>query len=470
VQSPQDREARSPRAMQTFYIVCTAWVTAHCSVVIPQAHVLAIDLGGGAAFSGFLIGSSYFLFFAGTLIARRYVVPHGPAWAKPVLGCSFVGFAVLDVLTACAVAPSPSLGLSTQMRCAMVVFGRCGLGFLLGMQLVLRNLTFQMTTKRETVQLSMLRMCSVAGGTSCGPLIIWLVSLALRLPDLALLARSLELMSGLTLLMALYWMYIFPDDVKALVQAKESQDMDDERESAPLSATHEVTRQPSTAHEVNQRPAIDDSGVSSRRMVWICGIVVFAFQSTILSGVEAASAMILQLEFNFSTSHVAICVAAALACSLPALLLITVIRRSGVITDSALAMCLLFVALAASFLYHVDISAGLAGTDNSWCLVLTADAIIFGTVYMANGIFDGLAIKWSTPDTPYSALNFMTLSAIIGTNGRFIGPMISRSVLESFGRNAYMMLQTFSVSMLIIAGLVTSREVGLLDARMSSRK
>jgi len=414
------------RCVQVFFVLCNVVHLARCTVVIPQSHALAVDLGQGAAFSGLVIGCSYALTLAGTAVSRRYFMqPWDQRRNRHVIMAAYFALSLADVVSACAADPPLGWRMSPAQRLTMLLFGRGLIGMLLGQSLLLmRVMAFKITPVSEVVSLGMCRTFAMAAGTGLGPLLPYAVFRVLgSMGDVALLSRTLLLVSAVGLALPLCCTHIFPLNLSLLELAKR-------REEAKDVSLATASAKPQVA-------------VEACRAVVVFNAVSFALLwGLMISSLEAASAMILEIEFGFATPTVGLFVALTFLAGLPVMLVLVVVCRVLKFGDAQVCVVVLAAALCASFFLQEQVSAVLSGSRSlSWVPVLIADALIFSTTYMASGIVDGFANACTIPGTWYSQENYIFFHQLCTTSVRCVGPVVARSLLHISGRNSYMTLQ-----------------------------
>jgi hypothetical protein len=117
------------------------------------------------------------------------------------------------------------------------------------------------------------------------------------------------------------------------------------------------------------------------------------------------------------------------------------LKRRGVVTiEQLLGICACICAGSTILLF--PLGPALVGGRNAALLVLFADAIIFSTGYMANGIADGVGIRSSMPGTWCSQENYwISQSFFQNCISRCIGPFMAQTVFVSSGRASYATIQ-----------------------------
>lgn len=144
--------------------------------------------------------------------------------------------------------------------------------------------------------------------------------------------------------------------------------------------------------------------------------------------------------------------------------LLRAFRRCGILTDSALVCALAATSLLSTSLFF-DWLVGWQQSQWGLWLIVTADVLIFSTVYVANSIADGLCSAYAVPGTWYCQENALVCIGLQNTVGRFAGPPVSRYLIDVGGQNAYALAQTFVCTIPLAAGLVMWRAIrtGSLD-------
>jgi len=171
--------------------------------------------------------------------------------------------------------------------------------------------------------------------------------------------------------------------------------------------------------------------------VWVKGIVYAFERSFFVSALEAATAMLMEVEFGWSTESIGLAIGVMFLASLPLTLAANKVRGQEWVTDLSLMCGCSCACMVASLFFFPDLAAFLAlGTRGSIGLILTADCIIFSSGFLSNGVMDGFAVKSSMKGTLYTPEAYVVASNVAISLSRFVGPILGRTAL-SMGRTLY---------------------------------
>jgi hypothetical protein len=201
-----------------------------------------------------------------------------------------------------------------------------------------------------------------------------------------------------------------------------------------------------------------ENETSRRRKIMLLCLTFGWLRATSMSGLEAATVMILETKLGWSKDFTGLAVGFAFVAVVPLRFTYTKYR-----TELSIAQWikrLLLMSLAGSLcLFHVCVL--LRGTRfEAWyaptasALLLVADAFLFSSFYMNDSITQGLLLQYLLPQE-VSVFNVNNINLMITVlqdgSGRFVGPPLSRYLIVSGGQNLYAGLQ---VTLLLIASAV----------------
>ena len=212
-------------------------------------------------------------------------------------------------------------------------------------------------------------------------------------------------------------------------------------ESADLPGKADVHQSGRTQEHVEHD---GDHFFSKRAKVWMSAAAMGMERALIVSALEAASSLLLEMKYGFRRRMVGLAVGCTFVLGTPLMIGLGRINPGQRQLSEGALMCMLTVAtlmFSVLFLQGVG-SVFISGLDGYWT-VLLADSLLFPTAYTASGIAEGVLLKHSKPGTLFSAEANIIVDAVLQDSiARFFGPPLARWVIDrSNGQNAYAILQ-----------------------------
>jgi hypothetical protein len=153
-------------------------------------------------------------------------------------------------------------------------------------------------------------------------------------------------------------------------------------------------------------------------------------RSFVVAGVEAATSMILEVNFGWESRTIGFVTATAAALTTLFIVAILLCRRLGGLHHD------LYWLLALGPLAVLGTILFVVGSQAAWCILL-ADVLIYTCAFSASGITDGLASRMAKPGTACSIQNYQVGRTILLCLARSLGPPLMRFVVAHFGWVAY---------------------------------
>lgn len=234
---------------------------------------------------------------------------------------------------------------------------------------------------------------------------------------------------SIPLLIALY--AFIPENLEDIIKEKEIQDSEFAQDTSNLE--------------------VENLGTDIVRTIWWQGLCFGVVRAFSVSSVEAATALILEHEFQWRLGAIGLAVGFSFMCGLPFSCAARLLQKIFRVTDSKIMLGSALLALCATLFFIPAVSSMIAvvahGSNIEVLILIFADCLIFPAFYFASGMLDGFAIRCSRDDTPYSLNNYQMLDTMVqNTIAQSILPPIARSVIFYCGRGSYALLQA-SVSM-----------------------
>eukprot|EP00746_Dinoflagellata_sp_MGD_P151899 gnl/MRDRNA2_/MRDRNA2_83310_c0_seq1.p1 gnl/MRDRNA2_/MRDRNA2_83310_c0~~gnl/MRDRNA2_/MRDRNA2_83310_c0_seq1.p1 ORF type:complete len:340 (-),score=67.94 gnl/MRDRNA2_/MRDRNA2_83310_c0_seq1:12-986(-) len=182
---------------------------------------------------------------------------------------------------------------------------------------------------------------------------------------------------------------------------------------------------------------------SDRERMWWAAMTYGVERALMVSALEAATSLILEIEFGWDINDVGLAVGLTFLLGLPVTLLLDLGRKNGMISETKLLTGLAITVVTSSvfFFPNITLAFGASGLPTV-VIILMADCLIFSSGFFANGILDGFAVQCSVPGTVCSLENINLIDAFgQDTLARLTGPALARYLTSSHGRGAYSILQ-----------------------------
>ena len=191
-----------------------------------------------------------------------------------------------------------------------------------------------------------------------------------------------------------------------------------------------------------------DAGVSApplapatKRSLWLLCVAMAIERALLVSGMESAIALCLELEFGADVATVGILVGISIVVGSPTSMAVDLVQRRGWLAAPDLLVTFAVVVLLASFLMFRGVGATLAPGHAAMWLVLAATSIIYSSAYLANGVSEGLAYMHATSRCGFfSAENYAIASDGFAAIGRGGGPTVTNLLMgmhDGLGRDKY---------------------------------
>eukprot|EP00933_Yihiella_yeosuensis_P031839 TRINITY_DN25442_c0_g1_i1.p1 TRINITY_DN25442_c0_g1~~TRINITY_DN25442_c0_g1_i1.p1 ORF type:complete len:903 (+),score=181.96 TRINITY_DN25442_c0_g1_i1:73-2781(+) len=413
------------RMIQQLSIIRQLLAMATASIIIPEAYSITLEMGYSAPASGMLIGISFILNAAFAISAKSLVNPWNQEDIRQV--CIFVVslFPCFCLLYAVAANPPGSFGWTNQLRFAILIISRMCLGISGAVSLLMRMMAQKVSPEHELVPYNFYRMALQPLGLGVGPLLSTFTCSAVKCDGVRERAAApLVLMSFLWVLLLLAFQAL-PKDIDELLKAKQAEDA----EMGAARAQEESSCQHGTSH-IPWLPAW------CRQSIILCGMIFGLARALMVSQVESGTAMLLQVEFGWTTQAIALGIGLSLLGGLPSAFTIQFWRRR--MTDSSLLCFWTGLLVLAVLLLFPQVSAVLVSSDRTPLMLLMLDSFFFSALYLASGVFDGIAAVSALPGTLFSQENYILCDTILQNSlARFAGPILARYYIEEGGRTGY---------------------------------
>mmetsp|Transcript_32306 Transcript_32306/g.57149 ORF Transcript_32306/g.57149 Transcript_32306/m.57149 type:complete len:595 (-) Transcript_32306:290-2074(-) len=178
-----------------------------------------------------------------------------------------------------------------------------------------------------------------------------------------------------------------------------------------------------------------------KRRIRVCGCLLMALlRAQVTSGVESATSYLLENKHHWARHEIGISIGLTFLCCIPAKMVLDYHTNLSVLCKIRI-MSVISI-MGSLLLYH-------AGP----VLLLAADILLFPSLYLSDGLSRGLMQQYALPTGSMLDQNHTTLWAGILSNGvgRYLGPWLSRLIIEKAGQPAYCFMQILlALSFLVI--------------------
>lgn len=188
----------------------------------------------------------------------------------------------------------------------------------------------------------------------------------------------------------------------------------------------------------------------SRRGRLVCGCLVMTFsRAFVVSGLESATALLLEKDYHWQSRHIGIVIGITFLCSVPLKIVHEVLDKR--LSSTQWIRLMSYAALLGSPLLFHSIGTWLSlSRDGCSMILLVADAVIFPTLYLSDGLSIGVMQQNLLPEGSLLDTNHTSLFRLIFTAfGRFLGPYAARWHVDNGDQNQYAMQQLVSSAMFL---------------------
>lgn len=435
-------------AVQGLFLCFACGAVVHATIVIPESYSLAADLGHDASWSGWFIGAAWPLgCLSAPLAWYALTVPWSQASVKVLVLSDCAILAVSALVYGLAAAPPNNwswiAGMSVKGRTWMLVASRAAMGLAWGTgSPCLRIIAQRVSPTEELLRLNVWYSFFDALGAGLGPFLSSLVCTVLGLQGVGVRsAAPLYFMAGFWAVMMACIFVLLPSNLEDLLSTKHELD-----KIAGLSS--------STGDGMPQ-VELSEGESRRRRKLWLLALAFCLDRILMLSALEAASALVLEREFQWGHKAIGLVVGAAFLVGVPGLAGIEITRRKAQVSDTSALLALAVSCMAVTLLLFPVVGRLVQRPQHGGpLLIVVADAVIFPTAFLINGIVDGLALQHRVPGTWLSPESMAVARvAIVGMAGRPVGPWAARTLIESEGRAAYAGAQLALASLLFLGSL-----------------
>lgn len=432
--------------LRSLWLLLAVLATVDMSILIPISYDIAQQLGHGALASGILVAASQAFQPVLALVSRWLVIGKSYQYPRRFMLCCFGAEAVLTwlmvpVFEACN-------HWSNQTVLYALVFLRAMTGGVLMLYGVpLSTCVYDSSPLEDRSQLSIKFYLCLSIGVCVGPFVS---SIMLTLHqggahDSCYTGRqSISVLGFVWAVVAVLATTFLPydlEDKKPLVETPE-----EAAESAQaLSLAQAVQRIPTRVREA---------------LVW-AAVLFSAERSFSIGAIEVATALLLEVEYSWTPEQIGYVLTGIFLITAFVGAFIWLLRKQ--VSDFVLMMGMAMISISGAVLF-VDFGGSTGGHSSPWLLML-ADVTVYSCMFQLTAFMEGIATEAALPgSTSYCSLeNYVVMRNLAIQIPRALGPPVARALIDSCGRNTYVVLQ-LCLSSVAISGVWFAAKTARSDA------
>jgi hypothetical protein len=217
---------------------------------------------------------------------------------------------------------------------------------------------------------------------------------------------------------------------------------------------------------------IEEPDFAHRRVGIVTCAMIIGLRGVIVSGLEAATAMILERDYGISKNMVGLAIGLTFLVSVPARLMFGISKDWFTIREwIRLTMCLSF--LGSIFLFRAVERFVSREASTPAILLLAADSLLYCSIYQVSGLVEGVMTTFALPSgSIFTVDNVIVLKILcLDCIGRLLGPPFARMQVEAGGpengQDGYAWQQ---LSMTLMATLLTEAVLLRVMERVSKHE
>ena len=400
------------------------------SFVIPMSYDLSRYSGGGAAASGFFIGSNGIGLFVGICISRLAWHVMSPSQIHAAIVLPVIANAGLGVVLASLLAS----GTPTQLE---LLFLRIAMGLFEGVGQLIHFLVRQKTPAHEQVRAAVLEYSAYALGLGLGPLLSSKLGAEQGIDNKTPFQPSAAALSAVSAAVAFLCVCM----AAVLVLAIPSSPKDFKREHASVAGAEDA------ACNRSNRAAV----------VFLC-LVQFSLCFGVAASIEVTTALLLEVDGGWQYHAIGRGIGAVLAATAVAGAGLMAIQESGLVDDAVATWVMLMVAAAGAMLLL---------RTHGMSAALAADFLMYPTLVCVASVGEGTAIEASNPMSVFSQPNILVMSSFADAAARAIFTPLGRFVFDEGGRTGYACMLLMIVAVIAVADVLIRLLRGMASSEIS---
>jgi len=430
--SVKDASPAAARA-STFALLIPAMSAFQFTVAIPESYSIARQLGHQATFSGWIISVYQVGVFAGVGMTWCWFQCHTNAVQKSKYaiscGCFFLLLGTLTCMLTLVSLKSIQDRVHPLMLSALVLGGRICQGLGEGLMNFTADMTLQCLTPRDRMTRifscgAVLQMC----GLGLGPMLSSLTGFTCSALEGGS-GNSAASNSIFQVLVACGWSIAVLCMYPATGELEHNLEVPLSEQQKEAARVH--TEQTSTPQVICDHGAMQGVEQTCRARIVVLTVETVNFlRCVLISALECASVLILEVQFGFTTSEAGFLTTAPLFAALPAYFLYTHFRE--VLREESAVRCLILAVVLGSF-GIVDLASN---SRANLILLLVGDGLGLPSLPLVRGILRGIQLQF-VEEGGFTKSNLLILSSLLGSLARTLGPPSARYLIEHLGRNTY---------------------------------
>jgi hypothetical protein len=171
-------------------------------------------------------------------------------------------------------------------------------------------------------------------------------------------------------------------------------------------------------------------GAALQKIIVIGCILATCIRACVTSGVEGATSLLLEVDYEWDPESIGVVIGAAFLCCFPAKTFIDIFYHHLTPFQWIQALC------------SISLVGALLLFRHTWPTLIMADVLLFPSLYLSDGMVRGLMQQYALPSGSYFDQNHTTLWAmLLNSSGRYFGPWMGRFLLDKASQTAYASLQ-----------------------------
>merc|ERR1719440_317691 len=204
-------------------------------------------------------------------------------------------------------------------------------------------------------------------------------------------------------------------------------------------------------------PLVEEPDFWPRRIAILSCAVVVGIRAAVCAGLEAATAMILETDYQWSLGTVGIAIGLSFMLSVPGRLIFLFLKNRLSVVDT-IRLNMLGSLIASVFLFKGVEDLVIWDRGGSPLALLFAGSILYCAIYQVSGLIEGIMTTFALPTGSYFTVDnvIMLKLVMLDSVGRTFGPPLARMLVEAggkeYGQGCYAWQQ---LAMTLLAALIT---------------
>eukprot|EP00746_Dinoflagellata_sp_MGD_P155695 gnl/MRDRNA2_/MRDRNA2_85512_c0_seq2.p1 gnl/MRDRNA2_/MRDRNA2_85512_c0~~gnl/MRDRNA2_/MRDRNA2_85512_c0_seq2.p1 ORF type:complete len:613 (-),score=61.53 gnl/MRDRNA2_/MRDRNA2_85512_c0_seq2:356-2194(-) len=394
------------------------------SIVILDSYRIAMSIGRGAVYSGFLIGANGLGMFAGCAVAWLFMRRYPHIWRTPcmmflpALCCNFVGqtlFTTSIFLIHSWKSPEQVLALQWMLIVARVITG-LGAGLL---EIPSRHIITHTAPPSERPEEMQRYFLWQTTGMGVGPLAAALAAVIFHLMPCSTQVAGLGVMAAIALVIPV----IALGSLMCMPSLESVADFDP----------------PDAADALEDPVGTKSSEKLVRYVVLVCALLHACGRAFFCSSLEAATSLLFEVEFQWDPRAIGLVTSFNFLCT-SIFKVIHDASKEHATLNMRIRMLYSFTLLGSILM--IPSVCFFRHADCAWVL-LAADCTAFPCFYLVDGLMQGILYNHAFPRGSFLDSNNLSLLTVFLNSvvGRFLGPPVARWNVQRGGQFEYALWQ-----------------------------